>query len=83
MKYLRRLRTRSRAGLMSSRCSTKAGRGPSPFDVTAPGTLVIAPRSPATASRSLTMDASPSPLSTQSIAPSPCSRMAFAVKEAL
>src|SRR6516225_8184836 len=61
MKYLWRLRTRSRAGLMSSRCSTKAGRGPSPSEVTAPGTLAIAPRSPATASSSLTMDASPSP----------------------
>jgi len=81
-KYLRRWRKRSRAGTSSSSEWTKPGGGPSPFAVTAPGTVIGSSPASIAASKS-GIAASPSPLSTQSIAPSPCAIMAAAVKDAL
>ena len=84
MKYLRRWRRRSRAGMQVVERCDEAGRRPLAVRGDRAGHRWRwrrgRPRPPRAASA---IAASPSPLSTQSMAPSPCSRMARAMKEAL
>ena len=84
MKYLRRWRSRSRAGQQRHRGScTKSGGGPVPSGVTTPGTVVSPARRARPPREAAAIAASPSPLSTQSIAPSACSRSSCAMNDAL
>ena len=79
MKYLWRFLTRSRAGSVSSSDSIMRGDGPSPVVVTTPGSVLSSSLSDQ-ASRTLGAISSPSPLITQSIAPSAWARISRAVK---
>src|SRR6185312_4210228 len=82
-KYFRRRRSRCRAGWRSSRLSAKTGGGPAPSRPTSPGTRATAPGPCPTASSSGAIPDSPSPFSTQSLAPAPSARIASATKDAL
>ena len=83
MKYLRRWRSRSRAGSSVVERWTKPGGGPSPVGGDRARARRRGRRRPRSRRAAAATPASPSPRSTQSIAPSPCSRIAGAMNEAL
>ena len=83
MKYLRRWRRRSRAGRELVEVLDEAGRRTLAVGGDGAGHLPIAPRSRRPPREAWLIAASPSPLRTQSMAPSPCSRMSAAMKDAL